>query len=238
MRKIDAKTGVRREKSRGPRLPHGPADHSAARPVGPALDLADTLGIAHADADITRPAQCLRRNLADRAAGTAIRTARGGFHHAGRTRRLWPDAARPRTVGNRAAAAQICRAMAEIKLDQAAATVRLAPSTCTIFTRLPAGASGPATRQTVSSIRTVPAPSTIGFSSVNTRPIIASVRLFRNGLLWLTDVALFAKYRQAGTLAAANSANIRSWACQAGLITNDSNPTSSADSPSQNRNTP
>src|SRR5260370_23640589 len=90
----------------------------------------------------------------------------------------------------------------------------------------------------VSSIRTVPAPSTIGFSSVNTRPIKASVRLLRNGLLSLTDVALCAKYRQAGTLAAANSANIRSCVCQDGLITNDSNPTSSADSPSQNRNMP
>src|ERR1700704_2543821 len=216
MRKIDAKTGVGREKSRGPRLPHGPADHGAARPVGPALDLADPVGIAHAGADVTRPAQCLRRNLADRAAGTAIRTARGGFHHAGRTRRLWPDAARPRTVGNRAAAAQICRAMAEIKLDQAAATVRLAPSTCTIFTRLPAGASGPATRQTVSSIRTVPDPSMIGFSSVNTRPTSASARLLRNGLLLLTALPLRATRRHSGTAEAAKIANIRICDCQDG----------------------
>src|SRR5712672_2179265 len=237
MRKIDAKTGVRREKSRGPRLPHGPADHSAARPVGPALDLADTLGIAHADADITRPAQCLRRNLADRAAGTAIRTARGGFHHAGRTRRLWPDAARPRTVGNRAAAAQICRAMAEIKLDQAAATVRLAPSTRTIFTRLPAGASGPATRQTVSSIRTVPAPSMIGFSRVNTRPTSAAARLLRNGLA-LAEALPRASRSHTGTAQAANTANIRSCACQDGCSANDTSPTKSAARPSQNRKTP
>src|SRR5258708_34139375 len=110
MRKIDAKTGVRREKSRGPRLPHGPADHGAARPVGPALDLADTLGIAHADADVTRPAQCLRRNLADRAAATAIRTARGGLRPASGRRRLWPDAPRPATGGNRAAARQLSAA--------------------------------------------------------------------------------------------------------------------------------
>src|SRR3954451_20531759 len=53
------------------------------------------------------------------------------------------------------------------RLDQATATVRLAPSARTILTWLPAGASGPATRQTVSSIRTVPEPPTIGFSSVN-----------------------------------------------------------------------
>ena len=39
---------------------------------------------------------------------------------------------------------------------QAAATVRLAPSAWTTLTRLPAGVSGPATRQMVSSIRTVP----------------------------------------------------------------------------------
>src|ERR1700686_1928477 len=75
----------------------------------------------------------------------------------------------------------------------AASTVRLAPSACTIFTRLPAGVSGPATRQTVSSIRTVPEPSTIGFSSVNSRPIIASVRLLRKGLLTLWLEALRAK---------------------------------------------
>src|SRR4029077_9363263 len=46
----------------------------------------------------------------------------------------------------------------------AASTERLAPSACAILTRLPAGASGPVTRQTVSSMRMVPMPSTIGFS--------------------------------------------------------------------------
>ena len=95
-------------------------------------------------------------------------------------------------------------------IDQAAATVRLAPSACTILTRLPAGASGPATRQIVSSIRTVPEPSMIGFSSVNTRPTSASVRLLRNGLLWLTQLLLRATRRHSGTAATAKTANIRS----------------------------
>src|SRR5829696_555458 len=121
---------------------------------------------------------------------------------------------------------------------QATATVRLAPSACTTLTRLPAGASGPATRQTVSSIRTVPEPSTIGFSRVNSRPIIASVRLLRNGLLTLRLPALRAKCRHAGTAATANTANISSCVCQDGLIANDNNPTRSAASPSQNMKTP
>src|ERR1700732_3749718 len=126
----------------------------------------------------------------------------------------------------------------EDKVTKAAATVGLAPSACTIFTRLPAGASGPATRQTVSSIRTVPDPSMIGFSSVNTRPISASVRLLRNGLLLLTALLLCATRRHSGTAAAANTANISSCDCQDGLIANDGNPTSSAASPSQNMKTP
>src|SRR5947208_14305386 len=124
------------------------------------------------------------------------------------------------------------------KLNHAAATVRLAPSAWTILTRLPAGASGPATRQMVSSIRTVPETSMIGCSIVNTRPISASVRLLRNGLLALWLEALLAKYHHAGTAAAANTANINSCACQDGLIANDSKPTRSAASPSQNRKTP
>src|SRR6185437_15879504 len=113
-----------------------------------------------------------------------------------------------------------------------------APSACTIFTRLPAGVSGPATRQTVSSIRTVPWPSMIGFSSVNTRPISASARLLRNGWLLLAELFERARRRHSGTAATANTANIRSWISHDGWITNDSRPTSSAASPSQNRNTP
>src|SRR5829696_6712729 len=99
---------------------------------------------------------------------------------------------------------------------QATATVRLAPSACTTLTRLPAGASGPATRQIVSSTRTVPVPPTIGFSRVNSRPTIAAVRRLRNGLLVLWLDALLAKCRHAGTAATANTANIRSWVCQDG----------------------
>src|SRR6202000_3445007 len=120
----------------------------------------------------------------------------------------------------------------------AAATVRLAPSACTILTRLPAGVSGPATRQTVSSIRTVPAPSMIGFSSVNTRPTNASARLLRNGLLTLAVLLLVARRRHTGTAIAANTANIRSCVCQDGVTTNDTNPTSNDASPNQNRKTP
>src|SRR5262245_45452305 len=120
----------------------------------------------------------------------------------------------------------------------AIATVRLAPSALTTRTRLPAGASGPATRQMVSSIRTVPFPSTIGFSSVNSRPTSASVRRLRNGLLWLAAPDLSAKRRHSGTAAIANTENMMSCVCQDGLKTNDNNPTSSAASPSQNRNTP
>src|SRR5579872_1971545 len=122
--------------------------------------------------------------------------------------------------------------------DQAAATVNLAPSACTILTRLPAGASGPATRQTVSSIRTVPVPSTIGFSSVNTRPTSASARLLRKGLSAPSVALLRARRRQTGTASAAKMANIRIWTCQDGVYANDISPVRSAASPSQNRNTP
>src|SRR5450631_4277862 len=98
----------------------------------------------------------------------------------------------------------------ELRIDlQADATVRLAPSARTIRTRLPAGVSGPATRQIVSSILTVPDPSMIGFSSVNTRPTSASARLLRNGLLLLTALPLRATRRHSGTAATANTANIR-----------------------------
>src|SRR3982075_3844682 len=127
---------------------------------------------------------------------------------------------------------------AQCELISAAATVRLAPSSCTILPRLPAGASGPATRQIVSSIRTVPEPSIIGFSSVNTRPTSASARLLRNGLLLLTAVLLRATRRHSGTAAAAKIANIRICHCQDGWNANDNSPTNNAASPSQNRNTP
>src|SRR6187402_255710 len=93
-------------------------------------------------------------------------------------------------------------------------------------------------RQIVSSIRTVPEPSMIGLSSVNTRPTSASVRLLRNGLLSLSLLLLRATRRHSGTAATANTANIKSCDCQDGLIANDSSPTSSAASPSQNMKTP
>src|SRR5581483_6693549 len=124
------------------------------------------------------------------------------------------------------------------EVGYAAATVWLAPSACTILTRLPAGVSGPATRQMVSSIRTVPLPSMIGFSSVKTRPTSASARLLRKGLLALAVLLLFARRRQTGTAMAANTANINSCVCHDGCNTNDTSPTSSAASPSQNRKTP
>src|SRR6202166_5011663 len=115
--------------------------------------------------------------------------------------------------------------MRDCASDQAAATVRLAPSGCTIRTRLPAGASGPATRQIVSSIRTVPAPSMIGFSSVNTRPTSASARLLRNGLLLLTAVLARATRRHSGTAQAAKIAHTGICDCQDGGIANDNRPT-------------
>src|SRR4051812_38652416 len=87
-------------------------------------------------------------------------------------------------------------------------------------------------------MRTVPAPSMIGFSSVKTRPIIASARLLRNGLLLLTPELLRATRRHTGTAAAANTANINSCNCHDSRNTNDNSPTKSAASPIQNRNTP
>ena len=169
----------------------------SGRPIMALLDLlgrrwtlADRLGAARRPADLARAAHRLRRRLADGAADAAVRTARG---RPGRTRCPATAIASPRLGRelmesflplHRFAERWSRRAVNEPHA-QAAATVRLAPSACTILTRLPAGASGPATRQIVSSIRTVPVPSTIGFSSVNTRPISASVRLLRNGLLTL-----------------------------------------------------
>ena len=55
-------------------------------------------------------------------------------------------------------------------LSYIASTSKFAPSARATFTRLPAGQSGPLTRQTESSMRTVPKPSTIGLSRVKTRP--------------------------------------------------------------------
>src|SRR5450432_4257943 len=127
MRGIDAKTRVWCEKSRGPRLALGPAHHGAARPVGPALELADPVGAAHAAADVARAAHRLRRGLAHRVAGAAVRVARGGLRRPGRSRRLQPDAARAGIVGKRPAAAPIRRAMAQADgIGHADATVRLA----------------------------------------------------------------------------------------------------------------
>src|SRR6266566_657455 len=105
-------------------------------------------------------------------------------------------------------------------------------------TRLPAGASGPAMRQMVSSIFTVPDPSMIGFSSVNTRPTSAAARLLRKRLLSLDAPRPRASRSHSGTAAAANTANIRSCACQDGCSANDTNPANSAATPSQNRKTP
>ena len=49
---------------------------------------------------------------------------------------------------------------------------------------------------------------------------------------------LRATRRHSGTAAAAKTANIRICTCQDGWSANDNSPTSSAASPSQNRNTP
>src|SRR6202044_4005486 len=177
---------------------------------------------------------------ANRAAGPADGFAAGGPGRTRARRRISTHGNGPGTERNFSAAAPLCRAMeqADDELTHTAATVRLAPSACTILTLLPAGASGPATRQIVSSIRTVPALSMIGFSSVKTRPTSASARLLRNGLLPPPAGWLRANRRHTGTAAAAKTANIRIWTCQDGWNANDSSPTSSAASPSQNRKTP
>ena len=57
-------------------------------------------------------------------------------------------------------------------------------------------------------------------------------------MLWLRLPSLRAKYRHAGTAATANTANINSCVCHDGVIANDSSPTRSAASPSQNMKTP
>src|SRR5882672_7647281 len=151
MRDSHAKTRTRREKTHRPRLALGPADHGAARPARPALELTDPLGIAGGGADLARAPRRLRRGLADGAAGAAVGPARGGFRRARRRGRLQPHAARPGAVGKRPAAAQIRRAVEQAierfrakdtgsrednasktkKSDHADATVRLAPSACT-----------------------------------------------------------------------------------------------------------
>src|SRR5665213_3696334 len=236
----DAETDARREKKRRARFQERPADHGAARSPGPALEPAHPLGTARRAADLAQLARRLRRSLADRAAGATVRIARGRLCRTGAGGRISPHRIGPRTARNLPAAASLRRAMEQTSREiiYAAATVRLAPSACTILTRLPAGVSGPATRQMVSSILTVPAPSMIGFSSVNTRPTSASARRLRNGLLRLTALLESATRRHSGTAQAAKIANIRICICQDGSSANDNSPTSRAASPSQNRNTP
>src|SRR4249920_1530541 len=110
---VDAKTRFRREKTLGSRLALVPADHGAARPARTALDVADPLGIARRRADLASAAHRLRRGLSDRFAGAAVGPARGRLRRARRGGRLQPDAAGPGIVGERPAAAQIRRAMAQ-----------------------------------------------------------------------------------------------------------------------------
>lgn len=64
---------------------------------------------------------------------------------------------------------------------QTASTRNVEPSTAAIFTRVPAGRSGPATRHTVSSSRTRPKPFSMACSSVAVRPTSCSVRRLRSG---------------------------------------------------------
>ena len=185
--------------------------------LGRRWTLAHYLGAARRPADLAGAARRLRRRLADGAAGAAdANCARRGSSSCWPAMAIGLTPLGQRADGKFSAAASLCGAVEQAKLavftaplarrsristwgavthsrgvsfNGHAATVRLAPSACTILTRLPAGASGPATRQIVSSIRTVPVPSMIGFSSVNTRPTSASVRLLRNGLLWLRLLA-------------------------------------------------
>src|SRR5262249_18209119 len=158
--RMHAETGHSHAETPRPRLPHRAADHGAARSARAALDVADPVGAARGRADLTRAPHRLRRGFADGAEPAPERIARDRLRRARRWRRLRPYAARPRAQCNVAAAVSLRGALEPALGVYAAATVRLAPSACTTFTRLPAGASGPATRQIVSSIRTVPVPST------------------------------------------------------------------------------
>src|SRR5437868_14814895 len=84
----DAKTNAGCEETRRPWLAVGPADHGAARPLGPTLVFTDRLGIARAAAHLARLARRLRRGLADRAADAAVGIARGGLRRVGSCGRL------------------------------------------------------------------------------------------------------------------------------------------------------
>ena len=163
----------------------GPADHGAARSAGAALDACGSSGSC-ATAPLTSRAL---RTACDDASPTVMQARLSELREAGLRRAVAGDGYRLTPLGKELMRELSCRCTVRRAVERsaawpraeccsyAAATVRLAPSACTTLTRLPAGASGPATRQIVSSIRTVPVPSTIGFSSVNTRPTSASVAL-------------------------------------------------------------
>src|SRR4029077_15331001 len=178
----DAKTEFDlREDSRATprtRLKVGPADHGAARPPGPALELADFVGASPSITDLPRAPHSLRRGLADGAAGAPDRAAAGGFRRTNPRGRIPPHRLGSGITGDLPAAASLRRAMAEgaelampegprwrkvcsgyhksaiairpeFIAPQTRATGRLAPWARTILFRLPAGASGPLIRQTV-----------------------------------------------------------------------------------------
>src|ERR1700730_14940920 len=90
----DAETDTNVKKTRRARLDVGPADHGAARPVGPALEPADHLGVARAAADLARLARGLRPSLPHRASNAPVGSARGGVRRADTRQRLLPDGAR------------------------------------------------------------------------------------------------------------------------------------------------
>src|SRR3982074_3211068 len=87
----DAEADCSPEKTRRARLQNGPADHGAARPLGPALDVADPVATARAAAAVARAPRGLRRSVTHGASGAIVGTAASGPRRTQARERLWPD---------------------------------------------------------------------------------------------------------------------------------------------------
>src|SRR5471032_2714386 len=105
----DGETGI--EKTQRARLEIGPPDHGAARPAGPSLDVADSVGTARKHPHLARAARSLRRCVADRAAGAAGRAAAGRLCRAGACERLPAHGNGQGSERHIFAATPVCRAM-------------------------------------------------------------------------------------------------------------------------------
>src|ERR1700684_3780897 len=114
-RASDAETDCSREKTPGPRLDIGAADHGAARPARPALEPAHCVGTPATSPDVTGPAHGLRPGLAHGAAGPVVRAAPGRLCRTHSRRRIPADGARPRSLGEFPAAASLRRALEQAR---------------------------------------------------------------------------------------------------------------------------